>query len=257
METVFYTARVELGSNKNFTSGQDWAEIAENYQRETLRNLTVIRNTNKHLHSMQAAIKSVYGCDLSHSWCVGSLSNYIAILDFLDSPAKRMAWVDLDLIRNMINPMVVRDGACITYPHASRHTMTDHERFKESIFHALVPQPREAYTHILSSMLVLSREDASIIVHGLNAFGFNLLTPDAWEKIREAENKILGLSTKWPTFFSDMILELAHGLCNWKPRNIFHQIDWYPTITDRPFIHFHSHYKSDIADFVNRQSVAK
>lgn len=248
METIFYTGRVELGASASFRASQSWMDIAENYQRRTLGNLTTITADNKMFKTMVAAGSHVYGNALDHTWSMGSLSNYIAMLEFLETSADRMVWLDLDLLRNMQHWWSIREGACITYPHAERHQMTDHERFKEEMFGILVKNPRQPYVHILSSLTVLSRTHASIITHGLNAAGLNLLSTEAWDKIRKAEQD-LAQDPRWPRFFSDMIFELAHGICKWEPRNLFHTIDWYPTVTDRPLLHFHGEWKDRIQEF--------
>lgn len=260
MKTIFYTGRVELNGSPNYTGRQEWATLAEVYHNQTvgkLGELCIIRENNPRLRAMMAAGSQAYGCEQAYTWCMGSLANYIAILDFLDTDADDMVWMDLDLLRCPSNPWRLVLGACISYPSAVSHAITPEERFKENMFSALTGLDVEHYTHILSSLLVLSRFDAEEIVFYLRTNGLDLLQPEAWGKIRSAETKLIG-EQRWSRFTSHMFLELAHGLCHdWQPRNLFGSVDWYPSLTDRPFLHFHSNYKSEILEFLKRQTVAK
>lgn len=251
---MIFTAIVNDDGNHHYSGNQQWSDDAYQHNCATMGSVELITTESKSYREMHRAARQAYGD--ANTWYVGTLVNYLAMLDFLERESDELMWIEADMVRNAKVELPDRFGICMTDVWDNpNYTPTRHERFKKHFCEAFIPSPARPYKHLMSSWLRLDRLTVARIIEALDSIGLNLFNAAAWERIRATE---LSVGSEDLHFFCDMVLELAWMASdNWDADNVFDLlgvVSYHDDYHTKPIIHFDGPNKPLITSWVAEQT---
>lgn len=215
----------------------NWADVAIRHNSDSLgQEVNVVTSDSAGWRRMYAAAK---GCG-NHDWRFGTLTNYIAMREFLETSGPDddlFVWLEADMV---INPLLTDhdwlNARGVFAIWQKEHLLTPHERYKRQYAVDQLGIAPEQWTQILSTMVLLERRELRILIDAFHRGGYDLYDPQAWQRI--ASNY-----AAYPdhSFYCDQVLEFAYILADIAPRTIKDLVGWVSYDSDysvKHIVHF-------------------